>query len=184
MCSPVVIPAGSVTVTVPFRTVAGTLVPEVVSVTAPVTGSPPLVTVTVALTGKEKGAPEPRVLRRALFAWAFNPATREAEGFGGSPLDRRMTFASFVVGRSNALAHASAMQVGNARPGEAPVYNPLYLHAAVGLGKTHLLQAAAHAAEAGGPLRLVLRFLPLEPEALAHPGGSVPQPAAYSGAPS
>ena len=36
-----------------------------------------LVTVTIALTAKEKGAPEPRVLRRALFAWAFNPATRE-----------------------------------------------------------------------------------------------------------
>lgn len=40
------------------------------------------------------------------------------------------------------------------------------------------------AAEAGGPLRLVLRFLPLEQEALAQPGGSVPQPDAYSGAPS
>ena len=38
-----------------------------------------LVTVTVALTAKEKGAPEPRVLRRALFAWAFNPATRETD---------------------------------------------------------------------------------------------------------
>ena len=36
-----------------------------------------LVTVTIALTGKEKGAPEARVLRQALFAWAFNPATRE-----------------------------------------------------------------------------------------------------------
>ena len=36
-----------------------------------------LVTVTIALTAKEKGAPEPRVLRLALFAWAFNPATRE-----------------------------------------------------------------------------------------------------------
>jgi integrase len=38
-----------------------------------------LVTVTVALTGKEKGAPQPRVLRQALFAWAFNPATRESD---------------------------------------------------------------------------------------------------------
>jgi integrase len=38
-----------------------------------------LVTVTVALTAKEKGAPEPRVLRRALFAWAFNPATRQQD---------------------------------------------------------------------------------------------------------
>jgi hypothetical protein len=38
-----------------------------------------LVTVTVALTTKEKGAPEGRVLRQALFAWAFNPATRDSD---------------------------------------------------------------------------------------------------------
>jgi len=36
-----------------------------------------LVTVTIALTSKEPVAPEPKVLRRALFGWAFNPATRE-----------------------------------------------------------------------------------------------------------
>jgi integrase len=36
-----------------------------------------LVTVTIALSEKEPGAPEPRVLRQALFAWAFNPATRD-----------------------------------------------------------------------------------------------------------
>jgi integrase len=35
-----------------------------------------LVTVTTALTAREKGAPEGKVLRTALFAWAFNPATR------------------------------------------------------------------------------------------------------------
>ena len=38
-----------------------------------------LVTVTIALTAKEPGAPEPRVLRQALFAWAFNPATRDTD---------------------------------------------------------------------------------------------------------
>jgi len=38
-----------------------------------------LVTVTVALTTREPGAPEPRVLRQALFGWAFNPATRDQE---------------------------------------------------------------------------------------------------------
>ena len=38
-----------------------------------------LVTVSTALTAKEKGAPEPRVLRQALFAWAFNPATRGSD---------------------------------------------------------------------------------------------------------
>jgi integrase len=36
-----------------------------------------LVTVTIALASKEPDAPEPKVLRQALFAWAFNPATRD-----------------------------------------------------------------------------------------------------------
>jgi|HubBroStandDraft_1064217.scaffolds.fasta_scaffold17667_2 integrase len=38
-----------------------------------------LVTVTVALSAKEPGAPEGKVLRQALFAWAFNPATRDSD---------------------------------------------------------------------------------------------------------
>src|SRR6202167_4981464 len=38
-----------------------------------------LVTVTIALTSMEPGAPEPRVLRQALFSWAFNPATRDTD---------------------------------------------------------------------------------------------------------
>jgi hypothetical protein len=45
---------------------------------SPAARSPrPLVTVTIALTMKEPGAPEPKALRQALFAWAFNPATRD-----------------------------------------------------------------------------------------------------------
>jgi hypothetical protein len=36
-----------------------------------------LVTVTIALSAKEPGAPQGKVLRQALFGWAFNPATRE-----------------------------------------------------------------------------------------------------------
>jgi hypothetical protein len=38
-----------------------------------------LVAVTIALTTKEPGAPEGKVLRQALFAWAFNPATRDTD---------------------------------------------------------------------------------------------------------
>jgi chromosomal replication initiator protein len=67
----------------------------------------------------------------------------------GSPLDRRLTFASFAIGRSNQLAHAAAQRIAESA-GEAPLYNPLYLHAAVGLGKTHLLHAIAHAATDSG----------------------------------
>jgi chromosomal replication initiator protein len=65
----------------------------------------------------------------------------EADGFG-SPLDRRLNFASFLVGKSNALAFAAADRIAST-PGATALYNPLYIHAGVGLGKTHLLQAIA-----------------------------------------
>jgi chromosomal replication initiator protein len=70
----------------------------------------------------------------------------EADALAGSPLDRRLTFTNFLVGRSNQLAHAAAVNVASAGNGDALLYNPLYIHASVGLGKTHLLQAIAHAA--------------------------------------
>jgi chromosomal replication initiator protein len=63
------------------------------------------------------------------------------DALGGSPLDPRLTFDSFVVGRSNTLAHAAAKQIAISRRGDPLMFNPLYIHAAVGLGKTHLLQA-------------------------------------------
>jgi chromosomal replication initiator protein len=71
----------------------------------------------------------------------------EAETVVGSPLDRRLTFATFLVGPSNQLAFAAASRVVESRgPDSVPLFNPFYTHAAVGLGKTHLLQAMAHAA--------------------------------------
>ncbi len=72
----------------------------------------------------------------------------EAETLGGSPLDRRLNFSTFIVGRSNQLAYASAQDVASAAPTDPVRFNPLYIHASVGLGKTHLLQATAHAAAA------------------------------------
>ncbi len=74
----------------------------------------------------------------------------EADNQVGSPLDRRLVLSSFQVGRSNIMAHAAAMQIVQAKPGEMPVFNPLFVHANVGLGKTHLLQGAAQAIEASG----------------------------------
>ncbi len=67
----------------------------------------------------------------------------EGSDLGGAPLDPRLTFESFIVGRSNALAHAAADRVAHSQNGQA-IYNPLYLHAGVGLGKTHLLHAIGH----------------------------------------
>jgi chromosomal replication initiator protein len=74
------------------------------------------------------------------------PRLSSSQGsFGGSPLDPRLTFETFVVGRSNSLAHAAAKQVATASRDTPVMFNPLYVHAQVGLGKTHLLQAIAWA---------------------------------------
>ncbi len=71
------------------------------------------------------------------------PGAAAQDSHGGSPLDPRLTFESFVVGRSNTLAHAACKQVATARRMDAVMFNPLFIHAGVGLGKTHLLQALA-----------------------------------------
>lgn len=73
----------------------------------------------------------------------------EASDLGGAPLDPRLTFDSFIIGRSNALAHAAADRVAQSQNGQV-IYNPLYLHAGVGLGKTHLLHAIGHAVRSQG----------------------------------
>ena len=60
----------------------------------------------------------------------------------GSALDPRYTFANFVEGASNRVAHAAARTVAESGTG-AVRFNPLFIHASVGLGKTHILQAIA-----------------------------------------
>ncbi len=63
-----------------------------------------------------------------------------ALGFEGR-LNPAFTFETHVEGKSNQLARAAASQVGE-NPGQA--YNPLFLYGGVGLGKTHLMQAAGN----------------------------------------
>jgi chromosomal replication initiator protein len=83
------------------------------------------------------------------------PISAVHEALGGSPLDPRLTYDTFIVGRSNTLAHAAAKQVAQARRGEVVMFNPLYIHAGVGLGKTHLLQAIAWAGNASAERKVL-----------------------------
>jgi chromosomal replication initiator protein len=55
-----------------------------------------------------------------------------------SNINPDFTFETFVAGKSNQLARAASMQVGE-NPGGA--YNPLFIYGGVGLGKTHLMHA-------------------------------------------
>jgi chromosomal replication initiator protein len=73
---------------------------------------------------------------------AVTPEPRQKQGSINAQLSDRYTFDHFVIGKSNELAAAAAHAVSQA-PGR--VYNPLFLYGDTGLGKTHLMQAVAHA---------------------------------------
>jgi len=53
-------------------------------------------------------------------------------------INRNFTFDNYVEGKSNQLARAAGIQIGES-PGRA--YNPLFIYGGTGLGKTHLLHA-------------------------------------------
>ena len=55
--------------------------------------------------------------------------------------DRRLTFDSFMIGASNRIAHNAARAIADGGPMR---FNPLFVHASTGQGKTHLLHAIGH----------------------------------------
>ncbi|HSW93096.1 MAG TPA: chromosomal replication initiator protein DnaA [Gammaproteobacteria bacterium] len=70
-----------------------------------------------------------------------------------SNLNPNFTFDNFVEGKSNQLAKAASLQVGE---NPAIAYNPLYLYGGVGLGKTHLLHAIGNQIVRNNPNAKVL----------------------------
>jgi len=75
-------------------------------------------------------------------------AVREVRQPVQSRLNPAFTFDHFVEGKSNQLARAAALQVGE-NPGKS--YNPLFIYGGVGLGKTHLMHAVGNAMVKNNP---------------------------------
>ncbi|EKD53777.1 MAG: hypothetical protein ACD_60C00155G0004 [uncultured bacterium] len=83
---------------------------------------------------------------------AILPVSAELPNYQ-SNVNAAFTFENFVEGKSNQLAKAASLQVGE-NPGVA--YNPLYLYGGVGLGKTHLLHAIGNQIMRNNPNAKVL----------------------------
>ena len=92
------------------------------------------------------------------FELASESAPVAPPAHGGTPLNPRYTFATFVPGPSNQFARAAAQSVAE-NPGRA--YNPLFLYGGSGLGKTHLLHAIGNEILARTP-RARIRYVPTE----------------------
>ena len=73
-------------------------------------------------------------------------------------LNPRYTFENFVVGAYNEVPHAAISAVVK-NPGK--IYNPLFVYGGVGLGKTHLIQAAGNKIAKSFPKKKV-RYIPSE----------------------
>lgn len=66
------------------------------------------------------------------------PQVKSIEHRSASNLNPEFTFDTFVEGKSNQIARAASIQIGN---NSGTVYNPLFVYGGVGLGKTHLMHA-------------------------------------------
>ena len=78
--------------------------------------------------------------RRGSGAYPVVPAL-EVAGPPVPGLNTKYTFANFVIGPSNQLAHAASIAAAG---GGGRRHNPLFICGGTGLGKTHLVHAVAH----------------------------------------
>jgi chromosomal replication initiator protein len=98
-------------------------------------------------------APEPATAQSSITQLPATPrlirdnTATKGDALSGSAIDPRMTFDTFVTGEANEMAFGVAKQIANAAANNTVTFNPVYIHSTVGLGKSHLLNAIAHAVQ-------------------------------------
>ncbi len=113
--------------------------------------------VTLEIGSRQKTSPPAAVTEARSLTVERSAPKQTAVADSGTPIFRRRedintlkhvsnlrdeyTFTSFVEGKSNQIAKAASVQIGE-NPGVA--YNPLFIYGGAGLGKTHLMHAVGN----------------------------------------
>jgi len=97
-----------------------------------------------------KFAIDKAILSHSRMNHHVHPKKNQIDGY----IDPRFTFDNFVVGSSNEFCYAACRAVSE-HPGT--IYNPLYIHGDVGLGKTHLITAIANSVVQNNNVKIAYR---------------------------
>ncbi|HEY8576778.1 MAG TPA: chromosomal replication initiator protein DnaA [Devosia sp.] len=101
-------------------------------------------------------APAPAPVQLTQPRLVRDNSAAKGDALAGSAIDPRMTFDTFVAGEANEMALGVARQIANAAANNTVTFNPVYIHSTVGLGKSHLLNAIAHAVQSADPTKNIV----------------------------